>query len=225
MLKDKFFSIVAHDIRSPLVSTISILKLINDDEIDDQMRSEMVQKLAIHCENSLDVLDKLLKWGQMQIKGVRLNQTTFNPLPNIDLNVALFKEAFEKKDITIEVDVPKKLKLNADADHFDFVVRNLIANAIKFTEKGGAVKLSAALLANHMVKFKVSDNGVGIGEARIKKLFDLSAQGTKGTSSEEGTSLGLMICKEFIEANDGTIQVQSTTGVGTTFSFTLHQSL
>lgn len=224
MLKDKFFSIVAHDIRSPLVSTISILKLINDDEIDDQTRSEMVQKLAIHCENSLEILDKLLKWGQMQIKGVRLNKTTFNPLPNIDRNVALFEEALAKKGITIELALPENLKLNADADHFDFVVRNLIANAIKFTEPGGNIKLNATPLGD-MIKFQVIDNGVGIPKARINKLFDLSAQGTKGTSSEEGTSLGLMICKEFIEANSGKIQVESVVGVGTTFSFTLYQSI
>jgi signal transduction histidine kinase len=220
-LKDRFFSIVAHDIRSPLVSTISILKLIHNNELDDELRSEMVQKLALHCENSLEILDKLLKWGQMQIKGVRLNSSEFNPLPNIHKNVALFEEAAGKKMISMSMDVPDNITLKADSDHFDFVIRNLIANAIKFTQSGGEVNLSAKLTVNEMIRFEVKDNGVGISKARIDKLFELSAVGTKGTSSEEGTSLGLMICKEFILANKGEINVDSEVGKGTSFTFTL----
>ncbi len=220
-LKDRFFSIIAHDIRSPLVSTISILKLIHNNELDDETRSEMVQKLALHCENSLEILDKLLKWGQMQIKGVRLNTSEFNPLPNILKNVALFEEAAEKKKISVSMDVPSNLMLQADSDHFDFVIRNLIANAIKFTQTGGEIKLSAKPALNDMIRFEVKDNGVGISKARIDKLFELSAVGTKGTSSEEGTSLGLMICKEFILANKGEIKVDSEVGKGTSFTFTL----
>ncbi|SFG89053.1 tetratricopeptide repeat-containing sensor histidine kinase [Pedobacter insulae] len=220
-LKDRFFSIVAHDIRSPLVSTISILKLIHNNELDDELRSEMVQKLALHCENSLEILDKLLKWGQMQIKGVRLNTSEFSPISNIDKNVALFQEAAEKKMMTITINVPQNIMLQADADHFDFVIRNLIANAIKFTQTGGEIELRAQPVVNNMIRFEVKDNGVGISKARIDKLFELSAVGTKGTSSEEGTSLGLMICKEFILANKGEITVESEVGKGTVFTFTL----
>jgi signal transduction histidine kinase len=223
--KDKFFSIVAHDIRSPLVSTISILRLIGDKEIDEDTQSIMVEKLALHCESSLEILDKLLKWGQMQIKGVKLDIKEFNPLVNINRNVGLLKAAAEKKKISLLLDVPQNLNVTADSDHFDFVIRNLLANGVKFTPEGGYVKLSAEMAKDNMLSFAISDNGVGISNNRIHKLFELAATGTKGTSDEEGTSLGLVICKEFILANNGDFTVESEVGKGTSFIFTLPGSM
>lgn len=220
-IKDKFFSIIAHDIRSPLVSTISILRLIADKELNQEMQEKMVEKLVTHCDSSLEILDKLLKWGQMQIKGVRLNVSEFNPLPNIYRNLGLLQEAAAQKKITIDVDIEEGVVLKADADHFDFVVRNLLANAIKFTEKDGEVELKAKAIDKNTIKFEVKDNGVGISQSRIEKLFELSATGTKGTSAEEGTSLGLIICREFVVANNGKLEVQSEIGKGTSFSFTM----
>ncbi|MDQ8005769.1 MAG: tetratricopeptide repeat-containing sensor histidine kinase [Pedobacter sp.] len=220
-IKDKFFSIIAHDIRSPLVSTISILRLINDKELDEKTQHQMVNKLMLHCDSSLEILDKLLKWGQMQIKGVRLNISEFDPLPNILRNLALFQEAAAQKNIAINVDIPGDIMLQADADHFDFVIRNLTANAIKFTNSNGEVSLKAEAVDRNKIKFEVRDNGVGISQARIKKLFELSAMGTKGTKSEEGTSLGLIICREFVAANEGEMEVSSEVGQGTIFSFTM----
>ncbi len=181
----------------------------------------MINKLAIHCESSLEVLDKLLKWGQMQIKGTRLNITEFKPLQNIAVNLGLLNDAAEHKDIKINVHISENIVLVADSDHFEFVVRNLLSNAIKFTPIGGAVNLTATMEKVDTVRFKISDDGVGISESRIKKIFELSAVGTKGTSEEEGTSLGLLICKEFIAANNGKISVESEIGKGTTFIFTL----
>lgn len=101
------------------------------------------------------------------------------------------------------------------------MIRNLLANAIKFTPEYGDIKVKATLADKEFAKFEVVDNGVGISEARIEKLFELSAMGTKGTSSEEGTSLGLIVCKEFVLANNGKLEVQSELGKGTTFSFTM----
>jgi signal transduction histidine kinase len=220
-VKDKFFSIIAHDIRSPLVSTVSVLKLINDKELDEDTQSMLVAKLVKHCDSSLEIVDKLLRWGQMQIKGVHLNVSEFNPLANIRRNLALLQGAAEQKRIHIEVNVPPNIVLKADADHFDFIVRNLMANAIKFTQENGQVDLKAESVGEDTIKFQVIDNGVGISEPRIKKLFELSATSTRGTSSEEGTSLGLIICREFVLANNGQLEVQSTVGKGTAFSFTM----
>lgn len=220
-VKDKFFSIIAHDIRSPLVSTISILKLIGDNELDETMQKHMVAKLVSHCDSSLEILDKLLKWGQMQIKGVRLHLTEFNPAENIKRNLDFLQQAADKKHIQVSVAMPEQIVLKADADHFDFVVRNLLANAIKFTEPHGLIKLTAQALNDGFVQFSVSDTGVGISEARLEKIFQLSAMGTRGTSAEEGTSLGLVICKEFVLANHGQLAVESKVGEGTTFHFTM----
>lgn len=220
-VKDKLLSIIAHDIRSPLVSTVGIMRLINDKELDEDMQHEMVNKLMLHCNNSLEILDKLLKWGQMQIKGVRLNTSKFNPLPNIHNNLMLLKEVADQKKIKINIDVPNNILLDADSDHFDFIVRNLTANAIKFTNTNGEVDLKASVLDNNKIKFEVKDNGVGISKARIEKIFELSATGTKGTKLEEGTSLGLIICREFVLANQGELEVESFEGKGTIFSFTM----
>lgn len=219
--KDKFFSIVAHDIRSPIASTIGVLRMIADRELDEETQLEVVNKLAIHCESSLEVLDKLLRWGQLQIKGTSLNITKFNPLHNIDQNVALLHQAALDKDIAISTYVPENFSVKADSNHFDFVVRNLLANAIKFTPLGGAVKIVADAESPNVIRFRVIDNGVGIPPKRIENLFKLSGTSTQGTSAEAGTSLGLLICKEFIVANNGTLKVQSEVGKGTTFEFTL----
>jgi len=224
-IKDKFFSIIAHDIRSPLASTISVLELIDENELDNETRSKTVKKLLLHCENSLEILDKLLKWGQMQIKGAIINPTEFNPLPNIGRNVALLKAAADKKHIAISIDMPNNIILNADADHFDFVIRNLIANAIKFTGNNGKIAIKAKVANENSIEFSVIDNGVGISENRMEKLFQLTSIGTKGTSLEEGTSLGLIICKEFVSANGGELRVTSKLRQGTTFSFTLNGKL
>lgn len=219
--KDKFLSIVAHDIRSPLTSTISVLKFIANRELDDDTQDEIVRKLSKHCESSLEVLDKLLKWGQLQMKGNNINTIEFEPYININRNLGFLKDAASQKNITIALQLPENIIIKADPDQFDFVIRNLLANGIKFTPKGGLIKLDAEIEKDRMVLFKISDNGVGISEKRIDKLFEFSAVGTRGTSNEEGTSLGLLICKEFIDANNGTLKVESKLGVGTTFIFRL----
>lgn len=219
--KDKFFSIVAHDIRSPLVSTIGFLNLVNDGDIDASTREEVIKKLSEHCESSLEILDKLLKWGQMQIKGIRLNVTTFNAMENIQGNIALVRQTAVQKNISINLDVPQGIMLKADSNHFDFVIRNLLSNAVKFTQAGGMVKLEAEAIAYNKIQFKVIDTGVGIAANRINNIFNLSSTSTKGTSQEEGTSLGLIICKEFIQANKGELSVESEVGKGTVFTFIL----
>ena len=223
--KDRFFSVLAHDIRSPLGSTITILKFIANKELDEQTQQEMVGKLILHCESSLEVLDKLLRWGQMQIKGIQLNLTQFSPKDNIIANMALLRNAAEDKKIHVSLEVPDNLLVRADSDHFDFLIRNLLANAIKFTDENGAISIGVDIRRNGFLDFKVSDNGVGISSDRIDRLFRLAAVGTKGTSDEVGTSLGLLICKEFIDANNGTLAVQSELGMGTTFTFSLPGSV
>ncbi|WP_165953141.1 tetratricopeptide repeat-containing sensor histidine kinase [Pedobacter changchengzhani] len=218
--KDKFFSIVAHDLRSPLASTVSIMKLIQSRSLDEKTQDDVVNKLSLHCESSLEVLDNLLKWGYMQIKGTKINITEFEPLKKIKSNVALLKEATEVKNITIALQVAKNIKIKADSDQFDFIVRNLLSNAIKFTPIDGMINLSAEIEHDEIVTFKVIDNGMGISAERIAKLFELSSEGTSGTSNEGGTGLGLLICKEFIDAHAEKLTVESIVGKGTSFTFT-----
>ncbi|KQR67342.1 tetratricopeptide repeat protein [Pedobacter sp. Leaf176] len=223
--KDRFFSILAHDIRSPLASSVTVLKFIANKRLKEDVQEVMVNKLILHCESSLGVLDKLLRWGQMQIKGVQLSITEFNPKNNIIANMALLSAAADNKNINVTFEVPDNLLVRADSDHFDFLVRNLLANAIKFTPENGHISLGAQMMREGFLDFKVSDNGVGISKDRIDTLFKLAAVSTKGTSEEVGTSLGLLICKEFVDANNGTLAVESELGKGTTFTFSLPGSL
>jgi len=223
--KDRFFSVLAHDIRSPLGSTVTVLKFIAGKRLKEDVQEEMVKKLILHCESSLEVLDKLLRWGQMQIKGVQMNVTEFNPKNNIIANIALLRAAAEDKNINVSFEVPDNLMVKADSDHFDFLVRNLLANAIKFTASNGCINLSVQMQKEGFLDFKVSDNGVGISKDRIDNLFKLSAVSTNGTSQEVGTSLGLLICKEFIDVNNGSLAVESELGKGTTFTFSLPGSV
>lgn len=216
-VKDKIFSIVAHDVRSPLVSIIGVLGLINEKSLSNEEREELVSKLLLDSRNSLEVLDKLLRWGEMQLKGIRLNTQCFNPMASVLNNVELLNIAAQKKHIDVQIDVPENLKIEADPNQFDFVIRNLLANAIKFTEKNGKVWIKASPADSTNICFEVLDNGVGICSSRLDKIFLLSSTSTRGTSSEVGTSLGLVICKEFVEANGGRIVVESQQGVGSSF--------
>ncbi|HEY1024700.1 MAG TPA: tetratricopeptide repeat protein [Sphingobacteriaceae bacterium] len=223
-VKDKLFSVLGHDLRTPFASTISYLQFLGADFLTDKERQEMAAKLEANCKVSLETLDALLKWGQMQLKGVRLNQTDFDAFEIIIRNIALFSQVAGDKSITIRNDIVSPVAIHADRDHFEFVFRNLLSNAIKFTPEYGTVSISATATAEGMVNVSVKDNGVGIAPDRIDQIFNLSNVSTSGTKDEKGTSLGLVISKEFMEANRGNIAVKSKETEGSEFIVTLHQA-
>lgn len=221
-IKDKLFSVLGHDLRSPLSSVINTLFLLEDETLTQTERKELIDGLAKSCNASLETLTRLLKWGEMQIKGIKINQQQFNPIPITEQNIALLSEASAKKSIIIENLLEEPASVFADPDHFDFIMRNLLSNAVKFTPPAGAIRISASHSANdRMVIFTVKDSGVGIESSRLKSIFTVRNVSTRGTGNEEGTSLGLLMCREFIEANDGTISVKSERGKGSEFTFSL----
>jgi len=222
VVKDKLFSILAHDLRAPLNSVISLLDLINKGWLNEEEKTMMMNKLAVHCNASMETLDLLLQWGQMQLKGVMLNQVIINPAEIIERNISLFLEAALHKSILIEKSIGTDVSVFADADHLNFIIRNLLSNAIKFTPEGGTIKLSVQRKSDSAeVLFTIKDNGVGISEERLSSVFTTDSVSTNGTNNEKGTSLGLVICKEFVLANHGEIWVISKLGLGSEFFFTL----
>ena len=222
LVKDKLFSILAHDLRAPLNSVISLLDLINKGWLNEVEKTVMMNKLAVHCNASMETLDLLLQWGQMQLKGVMLNQVIINPAEIIERNLSLFLEAALHKSILIEKSIGTDVSVFADADHLDFIIRNLLSNAIKFTPEGGTIKLSVQRKSDDSaILFTIKDSGVGISEERLSSLFTTDSVSTNGTNNEKGTSLGLVICKEFVLANNGEIWVISELGIGSEFFFTL----
>jgi signal transduction histidine kinase len=225
LVKDKLFSIVAHDIRSPLISLIGMLELLREKEIDSKDYDYSVLKLIENSENSLQVIDQLLKWGENQIKGVRINKITFNPVDSVNRVVQFLNNIAAKKEIRIDF-VPTDIgNIEADRDHFEFVMRNLLANAIKFSHTGGIITISAHRTAENQLIFEVADKGIGIAPDRLNNLFELSSASTSGTASELGTGLGLVLCKEFVEANGGRISVWSELGKGTLFTSSFNLAL
>jgi tetratricopeptide (TPR) repeat protein len=225
-VKDKLFSVLAHDLRSPFATIINMLQVINDDDLPAEERKELIDLVSVTSNASLDILNNLLKWGEMQIKGIRLNSVNLEPHQIIERNIALLLGAAEIKSISLHNHVAADTHVITDPDHFEFVLRNLLSNAVKFTSPGGSVTISAIIdAANNEVQFIVQDNGVGIDAERIGAIFNLSNISTDGTNDEKGTSLGLVLCKEFIEANHGHIWVESRPGEGSRFIFSLKKAV
>ena len=220
-VKDKLFSILAHDLRGPLASVINLLGLIDRDWLTEEEKKVMLAKLALQCNASMETLNLLLRWGQLQLKGIMINSTEFNPMRTIERNVSLLSDAAERKSISIETNVEPGLIVSCDADHLDFLIRNLVSNAIKFTPEGGHILIAAEFAGKDKVIFKVKDNGTGIKQERLESIFNFNNVSTAGTNNEKGTSLGLVISKEFVMANNGEIWVESVYGQGSQFFFSL----
>jgi len=221
-IKDRLLSVLAHDLRSPFISMINLLQIIDDQDLGADERQRMLGQLETGSKASLETLDSLLKWGQMQIKGVQIVPVNFEIKPVIARILQLFAETANQKKIVIKDLADAGITATSDLDHFEFVMRNLISNAIKFTPSGGRIWIIA--VANYdkkQVTITVKDNGVGMSEEKLSQIFNLNNVSTAGTTNEKGTSIGLLMCKEFVEANKGSIGVVSAVNEGSDFYITL----
>lgn len=222
--KDKFFSIIAHDLRSPFTSILGFSRLLNEeyDDFSDDDRKMMIKQILSSTESTFQLLDNLLTWARSQ-----LGRTTFNPesFEIENLMIETLNQSIPQakiKGITLKAMVNEKTKVMADINMIRTVLRNLISNAIKFSYEGSSV-IVAASKEKEYVTVSVSDSGTGIEPKTLKALFSLDEKVTsvKGTANEKGTGLGLILCKEFIEKNGGSITVTSKVGEGSKFSFCL----
>lgn len=220
--KDKLFSIVAHDLRSPFTALVGLSEILatKADEFLPSEVKEFSNHIHLSASNVLALTENLLSWSQSQTGKLTLNPAYINVSELIFKAVKVASLPAGEKGITIETNCDRSVTAFADYDTLLTIIRNLISNAIKFTPSGGKI-LVQALSDNQKVKINVTDTGVGISPENLKNLFKLDGFTTKGTNSESGTGLGLMLCKEFTEANGGTIDVSSTLGKGTTFTITL----
>lgn len=224
--RDKFFSIIAHDLKNPFSTLIFLSELLANemknysfDEIEKY--AQMVYQAS---KQGFNLLENLLEWSRSQT-GVM----TFHP-ENVSLrriiaqNTGALESRAKNKQITIQFEIPEDTFVFADVEMTATIIRNLVSNALKFTERGGAVNICAKDTRNS-IEITVSDTGVGIKEEDIPKLFRIDIHhSTSGTARERGTGLGLILCKEFVEKHDGKIWVDSEVGKGTRFTFTLRKS-
>ncbi|HAA11489.1 MAG TPA: hypothetical protein DCE41_07230 [Cytophagales bacterium] len=221
--KDKFFSIIAHDVKGPLSSLRSFANLLI--KYTDSLSKEEIQNLATDLDNSLknlfSLLENLLTWARSQTGSLEFNPTSWQLNKVIEETTEVLQPTAEKKNIKLSVNVPSNSEVLADRNMITTVIRNLISNAIKFTESSGEVQV---LVESYVDAFEIAviDNGVGMPPEIKQKLFKVGEKVTqKGTANEKGTGLGLILCKEFVERNKGTIWVESEPGKGSTFRFTL----
>jgi len=222
--KDKFFRIVAHDFKSPLNSLKSFSGILIEqiDMISKEDLIKMGYQLQSSIDNTIKMADGLLTWARLQMKDY---ETTYEKifLTEIISDVGeLFKKVAEHKGIIFRYSCDSELIVYGDKNQIAFIFRNLVHNAIKFTHKNGSVDLNVKSLSNEEVQVSVCDTGIGISDKLLENIFLIGNDNSvPGTAGEKGTGLGLMLSYEFIKLNNGTIEVESQAGKGTTFSVRL----
>ncbi len=221
--KDKFFSIIAHDLMSPFNTLIGFSSLLNRQSAKNDMEGVAKSAKFMHdaAEKTRELLKNLLEWSQTQTGRIKFNPETIN-LPEVVHEVIdLFKETAEQKGIEMKIDIPQEGQITVDKYMLSTIFRNLVANAIKYTYPGGFLQLTAQETEQEWL-FQVRDNGVGMDKALSQQIFQIGTHKSEaGTQKEQGTGLGLILCKEFVEKHGGKIWVDSKPEAGTVFGFNI----
>jgi len=221
--KDKFYSIVSHDIMNPFNALLGFSKILKDAVKEgDQKEIEECSTIVHQSANRIsNLLQNLLVWSRMQNGKMQFAPKPCNINQLVSEAIAIISPIAKNKDIKLDWDVNGDIKAEIDKNMISSVLQNLTTNSIKFSERGGEVKISAFTELDKL-NFTVSDTGVGMNEEQLRKLFRLDkTSSSRGTDDETGTGLGLIICKEFIEKHQGKIWAESTLGKGSKFCFTI----
>ena len=222
--KDKFFSIIAHDLRGPLSAFVAATQIITE-EIQTMKIEEIIDitvSMKTSASNIYSLLENLLEWSRLRRGGMDFVPEMLNLKEKIGDCIDVLSESARKKSIQVTFSIPDEMEVFADNHMFDTVIRNLISNAIKFTPVGGNISVTSDYNSDHSIVVKVNDSGIGMTPELINKLFLISEKTSRpGTEGEMSTGLGLLLVKEFIEKHGGKIWVESEVGNGSTFSFTI----
>ncbi|MBT1702721.1 tetratricopeptide repeat-containing sensor histidine kinase [Chryseosolibacter indicus] len=219
-VKDKFFSIISHDLRSPINALAGLLDLLDKGAVKPEEFPIHIRELKTRFNHTRTLLNNLLDWTLLQMDKLNLHATKIDIQKIVDENIQLLG-AVQTKQIQMINNVQSPTIAFADSNTVNLVIRNLMTNAIKFTNDGGSVVIASQEKDNECI-ISVTDNGIGMNHDVLRILFDKTAPyTTRGTANEKGTGLGLILCKEFVEKNGGRIWVESEVGKGSTFYFTL----
>jgi PAS domain S-box-containing protein len=220
--KDKFFSIIAHDLRNPFGSLRTLSEYLqNNEDLSKEEIKEFAEIIHTSACQGYDLLENLLEWSRSQRGNIKWQPQEFDLVDSIDSNIRLIQANIHKKQININFKAEKSYYVFADKYMIDTIIRNLLANAVKFTYMNGNIEIEI-LEQEEQYCVSIKDDGKGITKSNQSKLFDLDNQySSVGTAMETGTGLGLILCKEFIDANNGNIWVESEGGKGSCFSFTV----
>ena len=222
--KDKFFAIIAHDLRGPLGGFMGLTEILDDESQDltEKERKELTSDLKNSARSTFDLLEQLLEWSQLE-RGLAEFKPQTLELQNITSeSIQSFLEIARVKSVDLVLDIPGELMIFADKNMLQTVIRNLTSNAVKFTPQGGKVTISGHKLDNGTVVLEVVDTGIGMDAEMIRNLFRIDVNTKRpGTNGEHSTGLGLILCREFIGKNGGEIKVVSQPGKGSVFSFSI----
>ena len=219
-VKDKLFSVVSHDIKGPLNSLHLALSLAKTGNLSSEEFKQMSERLELRLLQTTEFIDNLLQWAKLQMRGETFEPDELNLTDLANETVRLLTPECEEKKITLKNNLQGSLEAFADLNMMRSVIRNLLTNAIKFTNPGGTIAIGAYQVDAKII-ISVADTGVGIPSSNRDRLFTTMSPATEGTQQEKGTGLGLLLCKQFVEKNGGRIWFESEIGKGTTFYFSL----
>jgi PAS domain S-box-containing protein len=222
--KDKMFSIIAHDLKTPFNGLMAFSDILSSD-YDSLSKEEVLEYINVIGDlsrNTFNLLEKLLQWSRLQTGRMEFCPVKCDLHDLTETVINLLSANAKGKNIRLNSNIEKGLNIQADVNMITAVLRNLTSNAIKFTPQNGSVSINVLLVDENLAEISVCDTGVGIKENDLSKLFRVETQhSTKGTNGESGTGLGLLLCREFVERNGGKIRVESEPGHGSRFIFTL----
>ena len=222
--KDKFFSIIAHDLRSPFQGFLAMTAMMSENigDFSDEELAKNLGEMNKSAQNLYKLLQNLLEWARIQNGTIEFEPKYYMLKEIIEQNIESINEMAKQKGVTIISEIPESQKVFADENMINTILRNLISNAVKFTRKEGIVTAKSRTINNDTLEISVHDTGVGMSGSTLLKLFKTGEKvGCKGTDGEASTGLGLLLCKEFVEKHRGKIWAVSEEGKGSTFTFNL----
>lgn len=227
--KDKFFTIISHDLKNPFSAIINITDLM----LSDMYRSEpikdheYIKQINFYSHKIFGLLENLLQWARSQTGQIKISYKKVQVSFVVNNIIELQSGIIQQKNITVNANVSPDIYAFADHNMLTFIIRNIVSNALKFSPNNSTLTILAEDADDDMLKISISDQGMGMDEEHVKKLFRIDSRSlTYNENNElEGTGLGLILCKEFVEKNNGTIWATSKKGEGSTFTFTVPKAL
>jgi signal transduction histidine kinase len=221
-LKNKLFSVISHDLKTPMYALRNLFQNVQEYNLPPEEIKKLLPDVVNELNYTTGLMENLLQWAKSQMQANSVRPQQLEVVHVIDEVTQLLTIQAQAKNIRLESNVDQPFQVYADRDMANLVLRNLVANAIKFTPENGKITIRAKEVRS-FIEISVIDTGVGISKENLDKLFN-EYYTSKGTANESGTGLGLMLCKEFLTKNGGNLRVESEEGKGSTFAFTLPRS-
>ncbi|MDQ6812394.1 MAG: HAMP domain-containing histidine kinase, partial [Bacteroidota bacterium] len=219
--KDRLFSIIAHDLRSPLINIMEMVRLIDEQVITEKEFKKYLPDLSKNVNYTSVLLDNLLHWSKSQLKGEVINPVNLDIRKIVKHELAYYQQKAAEKGIYLSSTIEAETRVFVDAEMMQLVIRNLIGNAIKYCTKDDHIIVLLNEISQDEVTICVKDTGSGMRSETVEKLFMFENFTTRGTNNEQGTGLGLQLCKDFVEKNNGRIWVTTELNIGSKFYFTV----